>query len=283
MRMNRKRIEKALEEALSDVRDSRVREAMAYALLAGGKRIRPLFLFAVSTGYGVPEEEGMALACALEMIHTYSLIHDDLPAMDDDDFRRGRLACHKQFDEATAILAGDGLLTEAFRLAVKAPVSANRLLTCVQVLAAMAGASGMVYGQCLDLAEDDSYDWEMVKNVHRYKTGCLLAAPFMIGALLGGQREECVQKWKEVGMNIGLAFQIQDDLLDETGSVEKLGKSSSDQRNNKVTSVSLLGVQEAEKRMREYYAESRRLICEMPSFDAEPLFELLEMIQNRDR
>lgn len=283
MQMDQKKIDDLLAAALSGVTDSRVKEAMAYALLAGGKRIRPLLLFAVLKGYGEAEEKGIALACALEMIHTYSLIHDDLPAMDNDDFRRGRPSCHKRFDEATAILAGDGLLTEAFHIASQAPVSKKCLLDCIRVLAKMAGPDGMVYGQCLDMAENDVYDWEMIKKVHHYKTGCLLSAPLMIGALLSNQKEAIIQKWEQIGMQIGLAFQIQDDLLDETKSAVELGKSNSDVRNHKVTSVSLCGLTEARKQMQHFYAESDRQIREMPSFEAKSLFTLIKMIQNRDR
>ena len=283
MQMDQKKIDALLAQALSDVQESRVKEAMTYTLLAPGKRIRPLLLFAILDGYDQAKEKGIALACALEMIHAYSLIHDDLPAMDNDDFRRGRPTCHKRFDEATAILAGDGLLTQAFHIASKAPLPAPELLKCIQVLAEMAGPNGMVYGQCLDMAENASYDWEMLQKVHHCKTGCLLAAPFMIGAILSAQKEEVVQKWKQIGMQTGLAFQIQDDLLDETKSAADLGKSNSDIRNHKVTSVSLCGLANAKKQMQQLYDESYRQIREISSFAPESLFTLMKMIQNRDR
>ena len=268
-----------LNACIDRIRESRVREAMRYSLLAGGKRIRPNLLYAVAEGYGVSKETADPFACALEMIHTYSLIHDDLPAMDNDDLRRGRPTCHKQFDEATAILAGDGLLTYAFETASRSDSEYKG--DCIAVLAEMSGPNGMVLGQCLDMGEEiGKTSWEDLKEVHRYKTGCLLSAPLMIGALLAGRRED-VETWHRIGEAAGLAFQIQDDILDEELTPEEFGKSTSDTDNGKVTSVSLLGKENAEKMMNSLYEECRETIRSFGNFNSGPVLKLIDSIQNR--
>ena len=202
------RIEEVLKNCLNRLHDSRVKEAMAYSLLAGGKRIRPNLLYETLKGYGKQESCGDEYAAAIEMIHTYSLIHDDLPAMDNDDLRRGRPTCHKQFDEATAILAGDGLLTFAFETCAKAETPSDIKVRCIAMLARMAGADGMVHGQDLDMNESLCSDWNYLVDVHTYKTGCLLSIPLMIGACLCGQSEDIIEQWHSIGNMIGLAFQI---------------------------------------------------------------------------
>lgn len=273
--------ENILKEALSSIQDSRVKDAMAYSLLAGGKRLRPTFLFEVLKGYGVKEEVGIPFACAIEMIHTYSLIHDDLPAMDNDDMRRGKPTNHKQFDEATAILAGDGLLTYAFEYASHAEIDPKVGMDCLKVLAEKAGASGMIYGQCLDTLEEMSHtDLEELKRIHNYKTGCLFEAPLMIGAILAG-KEKDIAKWETIGETIGLAFQVQDDVLDVIKTSDELGKTNSDVRNEKVTSVSLLGVEKAETYMRKLYEESCKMIEDIEGFESKSLIELLKGIEAR--
>lgn len=271
------RVEDKLTEMMSTVSDSRVREAMLYSLMAGGKRIRPNMLYATAHGYGLCDEDVDAFACALEMIHTYSLIHDDLPAMDNDDLRRGKPTCHKQFDEATAILAGDGLLTYAFETAASSPVNPSYVVKAIGVLAQMAGPSGMVLGQCLDTEEgESSVDWDALMNIHAHKTGCLLSAALMIPAVLAGCDTETVEQWHTIGDMIGLAFQIQDDILDVTLTAEEFGKSNSDVRNEKVTSVTLLGLEEAEKRMQQLYQESMQRIEAFKGFDSKELRGLIE-------
>ena len=208
------RIEKVLAEKIDALADSKVKEAMRYSLIAPGKRVRPNLLYEVVKGYGLSESVADEFACAIEMIHTYSLIHDDLPAMDNDDLRRGRPTCHKQFDEATAILAGDGLLTYAFDVASSSTADPSIVVKCIQVLAQCAGSNGMVLGQDLDMNESNASDWDYVRKVHKYKTGCLLSAPLMMGALVAGKDDETVRQWHEIGISLGLAFQIQDDILD---------------------------------------------------------------------
>ncbi len=275
------RIEKVLEEKIDELADSKVKEAMRYSLIAPGKRVRPNLLYEVVKGYGLLESVADEFACAIEMIHTYSLIHDDLPAMDNDDLRRGRLTCHKQFDEATAILAGDGLLTYAFDVASSSTADLSIVVKCIQVLAQCAGSNGMVLGQDLDMNESNTSDWDYVRKVHKYKTGCLLSAPLMMGALLAGKNDETVRQWHEIGISLGLAFQIQDDILDVELSSEEFGKSNSDEKNDKKTSVSLLGLEQSKELMISEYEKVKQSISEMHDFNGEKLISFIESIEKR--
>ena len=256
------------------------REAMRYSLLAGGKRLRPQMVFSVIEGYHLNNEIGYDYAAALEMIHTYSLIHDDLPAMDNDDLRRGKPTCHKQFDEATAILAGDGLLTYAFEVLAKADLPHNAL--AVQILAKCAGSSGMVLGQTLDMHEDSRVDYKALEEIYKYKTGCLFSAALMLGALASNKVDnKTLSTWDSIGTKIGIAFQIQDDLLDVRMDSAALGKSNSDVRNEKVTAVSLLGEEQAEKLMNELYAECDKMLSNIEDFDNCILTNLLNGVKTR--
>lgn len=275
------RIEKVLEEKINELADSKVKEAMRYSLIAPGKRVRPNLLYEVVKGYGLLESVADEFACAIEMIHTYSLIHDDLPAMDNDDLRRGRLTCHKQFDEATAILAGDGLLTYAFDVASSSTADPSIVVKCIQVLAQCAGSNGMVLGQDLDMNESNTSDWNYVRKVHNYKTGCLLSAPLIMGALLAGKNDETVRQWHEIGISLGLAFQIQDDILDVELSSEEFGKSNSDEKNDKKTSVSLLGLEQSKELMISEYEKVKQSISEMHGFNGEELVSFIESIEKR--
>lgn len=275
------RIEKVLAEKIDALADSKVKEAMRYSLIAPGKRIRPNLLYEVVKGYGLSESVADEFACAIEMIHTYSLIHDDLPAMDNDDLRRGRPTCHKQFDEATAILAGDGLLTYAFDVASSSTADPSIVVKCIQVLAQCAGSNGMVLGQDLDMNESNASDWDYVRKVHKYKTGCLLSAPLMMGALVAGKDDETVRQWHEIGISLGLAFQIQDDILDVELSSEEFGKSNSDEKNDKKTSVTLLGLEQSKERMISEYEKVMQSISEMHDFNGEQLISFIESIEKR--
>lgn len=263
------------------ITDSSVKEAMLYSLLLGGKRIRPRLLYDVLNGYGIDDEIGDRFAIAIEMIHTYSLIHDDLPAMDNDDYRRGNLTCHKKFNEATAILAGDALLTEAFNVVTKADIDAEKRVKCIEILASKAGANGMILGQILDMEEiegitniDDLY------NIHLHKTGCLLQSPLLIAAILA-DREDDINTWSEIGAELGLAFQVQDDILDVTESEETLGKSTSDITNNKVSVVSLLGIDEATRVMNNFYDSSIELIKGIQSFNPSFILDTIARLKER--
>lgn len=273
--------EQFLERQCQLMKKSRVSEAMEYSLTGKGKRLRPQLLFAVLSGYGLDPKTGFSAAAALEMVHTYSLIHDDLPAMDNDDYRRGRKTCHKQFDEATAILAGDGLLTAAFALAAEASDNASIALAVVKELAAAAGADGMILGQIKDLEAEnsDQVSLEALKEVHLYKTGCLFTAPLVIGAILAGQPQD-ISRWRKTGALMGLAFQIQDDILDVTKSSRELGKSASDLDNNKATYVSLLGLGQAQDAMTEVYRETRDSIRQI-GVDVRELAAILDAMEFR--
>lgn len=275
------RIEKVLAEKIDALADSKVKEAMRYSLIAPGKRVRPNLLYEVVKGYGLSESVADEFACAIEMIHTYSLIHDDLPAMDNDDLRRGRPTCHKQFDEATAILAGDGLLSYAFDVASSSTADPSIVVKCIQVLAQCAGSNGMVLGQDLDMNESNASDWDYVRKVHKYKTGCLLSAPLMMGALVAGKDDETVRQWHEIGISLGLAFQIQDDILDVELSSEEFGKSNSDEKNDKKTSVTLLGLEQSKERMISEYEKVKQSISEMHDFNGEQLISFIESIEKR--
>lgn len=274
--------EDLLNEKIDALPSSTVREAMRYSLMAGGKRIRPRLLYETVRGYGLDEHTADPFACGLEMIQTYSLIHDDLPAMDNDDLRRGKPSCHKQFNEAIAILAGDGLLTYAFQVCAESTADSDKVQKCIEILSHMAGADGMVLGQNLDIEEGEHpVDWNALQNIHRYKTGHLLAAPFMMGAVLAGKDDETVERWEQIGYTVGLAFQVQDDILDVELTAEEFGKSNSDERNEKVTSVTLLGIEEAQKLMHSLYGQASDAIRAEKGFESEALCSLLKQIEER--
>ena len=274
-------IESLLENYINSLPDSTTKSAMLYSLTAGGKRIRPHLLYTVLKGYNVNPEIGNPFACALEMIHTYSLIHDDLPAMDNDDLRRGLPTCHKQFDEATAILAGDGLLTYAFEVAATSNEDSDTVIKCISILSKMAGPSGMVYGQQLDLeAENKVIDWTMLQRIHEHKTGCLLTAPLLMACILS-EHEEDILAWKKIGFSLGLAFQIQDDILDIELTAKEFGKSNSDQKNHKGTSVSILGIERAKEVMNNLYQSATHEIQSLTGFKSEELLEYVHQIQQR--
>lgn len=262
---------------------SRVVEAMRYSLLGGGKRLRPILCLAAAEAVGGDSLQALPVACALEMIHTYSLIHDDLPAMDDDDLRRGRPTCHKQFDEATAILAGDGLLTAAFLVlakgALQQPNQASRYAEVIHLIAHAAGHEGMVGGQMADLlAEGQPSSLEQVEAIHRLKTGALLTASVRAGALLGGGTAEQVAALTRYGEKFGLIFQITDDLLDVEGDASEMGKATGmDAVRQKATYPAVLGVAGAKTQARHLVAEA---LAELDAFGtaAAPLRELVQYL-----
>ena len=225
-------------------------EAMRYSVFAGGKRLRPILVFAGGDLIqdGLDRNNFLPFAAAIEMIHTYSLIHDDLPAMDDDDVRRGKPSCHRQFGEGMAILAGDALLTFAFEICSKSnDISQDARLKIISEYSSAAGYSGMVGGQVFDLkAEGKNLTLEELSGIHLRKTARLIAAPLIAGALVADATDEQIEKISEYGINLGLAFQIVDDILDVTGDEEKLGKKvGSDESKEKVTYPTLCGIDES--------------------------------------
>jgi len=224
--------------------------AMNYSLLLGGKRIRPIVTMTVLRAFGIDPKPYQSILCALECIHTYSLIHDDLPAMDNDDYRRGKLTNHKVYGEGLAILAGDGLLTEAFSLAAQNQAASPKpLLTIIQILSRDAGPAGMVGGQAFDLlSEGQHLPLKELQLLHRGKTGALFNASVEIGLVLADVEEVVYKDFMYYADRLGLLFQITDDILDVTGTIEELGKTpGSDVRQDKSTYVSLLGLEGAKQ------------------------------------
>lgn len=251
MQADMTRIESALQKYLSRETGEgydRIFEAVKYSAMAGGKRLRPMIVLEFCRMLKGDVEKALPFACALEMIHTYSLIHDDLPCMDDDDLRRGRQTCHKKFDEATAVLAGDGLLTAAFETAAMAKdVSAETALRCVRILGSAAGMNGMIGGQILDIgAEHRKISLDELRLLQQLKTGCLLRAACELGCAAAEITDEkTLEAARTYGEKLGLAFQIQDDILDIEGNAETLGKTiGKDARDEKSTFPSLLGMEE---------------------------------------
>ena len=228
-----------------ELRYADLQEAMEYSLLAGGKRIRPVLALEVCRMCGGDPEAALPFACALEMVHTYSLIHDDLPAMDDDQLRRGRPTNHVVYGEATAILAGDGLLTAAFEQLTKAELPPQRIVDAVACLARNAGPGGMVGGQALDMAGGGrSMTRGELEQLQSLKTGALISAAAELGCIAAGGTQEQLQKVREYAQALGRAFQVQDDILDVTSTDEELGKNvGSDRANEKTTFVTALGLE----------------------------------------
>lgn len=237
-------------------------EAMKYSLTAGGKRIRPVLSLACGEMFGA-KQEVLPFASALEMIHTYSLIHDDLPCMDNDELRRGKPTNHVVFGEATALLAGDALLTRAFEISVKhSNVTAEKTANCVRVLAEAAGTEGMIGGQVIDLEhEEKPTDAETLHAMHRGKTGALIVAAVKLGAVIGGASETEIERLVRYAENLGLAFQIKDDILDVEGNAGLLGKNTGmDATMKKTTFVSLYGVERSKEMLEEYTKRAKEAL-----------------------
>jgi geranylgeranyl diphosphate synthase type II len=263
-------------------------EAMKYSLMAGGKRIRPVLCLAACEAVGGEPQKALIAACALEMIHTYSLIHDDLPAMDDDELRRGKATCHIAYDEATAILAGDALLTLAFEVLSSVDSNdgypADNWMQVIRLISGAAGYQGMIQGQMLDIAsEGKALDADALETMHRLKTGALIEASLACGALLGGANHSQRKLIGDYGRNIGLAFQVTDDLLNVEGNPDLMGKAvGTDSERDKSTYPSVMGVEKT----REF---SKKLIQEalqaLETFDkqADPLRAIATYIIERNR
>jgi geranylgeranyl diphosphate synthase type II len=256
LRQQRQLVEESLDKLLpsSDSYPPELMDAMRYSVFAGGKRLRPILMMAAAESVGGDHAITLPAACALEYIHTYSMIHDDLPAMDDDDYRRGKPTSHKAFGEAIAILAGDALLTYAFEVLSMPPlvdqVVPELLLQVQRRLAQAAGSFGMIGGQVVDiLSEGQEVDLPVLEYIHRHKTGALIEAAVTIGGLLGGGSPEQVLALEQYGQNVGWAFQVTDDILDVVGDASVLGKDvGRDEQQDKVTYPALLGVDASRQR-----------------------------------
>ncbi|MGL5196720.1 MAG: geranylgeranyl diphosphate synthase CrtE [Chroococcales cyanobacterium] len=278
-------VEAALDQSLPIKAPETIYEAMRYSLLAGGKRLRPILCLASCELVGGTVDMAMPTACALEMVHTMSLIHDDLPAMDNDDYRRGKLTNHKVYGEDIAILAGDGLLVYAFEVVATQTqnVPAPRVLKAIAQLAHAFGADGVVGGQVVDLQCEGKTDTsvETLHFIHTHKTGALLEACVVCGAILGGAADEDLQRLSRYAQNIGLAFQIIDDILDITKTQEELGKTAGkDLQAQKATYPSIWGLEESTRQAQALIEQAK---AELASFGnkALPLVSLADFITNR--
>ena len=279
-------VEAALEEFYGDQQlAANLREAVLYSIHAGGKRIRPYLLLEVLESLQVPITLAHAqVAAALEMIHTGSLIHDDLPAMDDDDFRRGRLTNHKKFGEALAILAGDALFLDPYALIAQADLPNEIKVDLIASLSLSSGSMGMVAGQVLDMeGEGKHLNLEELQTIHANKTGKLLAFPFQAAGVIAGLDENLQKQLKTVGELIGLAFQVRDDILDVTASFEEIGKTpQKDLQAEKSTYPALLGLDEAKifcNRTLDQANEKLDVISQLVDFDEEPIVKIVESLR----
>jgi len=275
----RRAVEAALERYLppKDAPPATIHEAMRYSVFAGGKRLRPILVIAGAEAVGGAMEPVLPSACALELIHTYSLIHDDLPAMDDDDYRRGRLTNHKVFGEAIAILAGDALLTLAIAL-----LAEHATLEVIREVAVAAGTFGMIGGQVVDIqSEGKSVDAERLEYIHRHKTAALIRCSLRSGALLAGASPSALEAIGEAGAHLGLAFQIVDDILDVEGSLEALGKTAgSDQRKKKVTYPEYFGLEASRLKAKSLIEEAKARLQPLGP-KVEPIRALADFIFQR--
>jgi geranylgeranyl diphosphate synthase type II len=281
-------VDKALEKLVPPAQafPVSVHEAMRYSLFGGGKRIRPILAIAAAEALGAKTADLLPIAGSLELIHTYSLIHDDLPAMDDDDFRRGRATCHKIYGEAIAILAGDGLLNMAFEVLSdprrRKAIPANRLFDIIKEISTASGVFGMIGGQVVDIeSEGKDVDFPTLEYIHTHKTGALIRSSVRVGALYAKAGKRQFTALTHYGEMAGLAFQIADDILDITGSQEEIGKDvGSDIKKGKKTFPSFYGLEESRVRAREV---SGKAVAALEGFGrvADPLRELATYIVNR--
>ncbi|MDR3415383.1 MAG: polyprenyl synthetase family protein [Nevskia sp.] len=278
------RLQHALDQRLPAAAEdpARLHQAMRYAC-DGGKRLRALLVYAAGESLGAAVGKLDAAACAVELIHAYSLVHDDLPAMDDDDLRRGRPTVHKAYDEATAILVGDGLQTLAFAVLADEPsLDVGQRLRMVSILARASGSLGMVGGQAVDIASEGRLiALEELQSLHARKTGALILASLQLAAVAANATPAAQQALESYGRDIGLAFQIQDDVLDETASTEALGKTAGkDLRQQKSTYPALLGLDGARRRAAELFEQARSAVAALPGGGA-PLRWLADFIEGR--
>jgi geranylgeranyl diphosphate synthase type II len=262
-------------------------EAMRYSLFAGGKRLRPILLMAAAEAIGSKGTNYLHIACGMEMIHTYSLIHDDLPAMDNDDYRRGKLTNHKVYGEATAILAGDALLTMAFRIlagiANNKGIDARLVLQIIDEIADAAGVNGMIGGQVVDIeSENKSIDSDTLVYIHTHKTGALYCASLRCGAILAGASDKQISALTRYAEYLGLAFQITDDILDVEGDSEKLGKETgSDEKKQKATYPAMFGLDRSKSMAREAVDKAIEQLC-IFNEEADLLRDIAEYLLERD-
>ena len=269
--------------SLNNITDSKVKDAMSYSLFSNGKQLRSKILIEMTKAYGIDETLAYNPAIALEMIHTYSLIHDDLPAMDNDDLRRGKNTCHKEFDEAIAILAGDALLTHAFDLLVESSLSDTQKIQLIKLYNQYAGANGMILGQVLDMyASTSEYNLEYLKNMHLNKTGRLFSISFITSCIIANKTID-KSILDKIGSDLGLAFQIQDDLFEVTKTTEEIGKNvSSDKDNNKITINKFLNIEQANNLMNNLYDNAINNLIKL-DINSDNIIKLINNIRERSK
>lgn len=258
-------------------------EAMKYSLVNGGKRLRPVLCLEFANSLGIDKTKALPFACAIEYIHTYSLIHDDLPCMDDDDYRRGKPSCHKQFSEATALLAGDALLTHAFQIITESDLPSEKKVEAVSLLSQNSGINGMIGGQVIDLKyEQENPNLNQILSVHKLKTGALISAACLLGCIAGSATDKQFAAASKYAYTLGIAFQIKDDILDVVGNSEILGKPvGSDCENDKTTYVTITGIEKAQNDVAELTEKAIKLL---DVFDNnEFLSELSKTLVNRNK
>ena len=260
-------------------------KSMNYSLMAGGKRLRPILIMAAADAVGADGEKFLHLATSIEMIHTYSLIHDDLPAMDNDDYRRGKLTNHKVFGDGIAILAGDALLTMAFEVIADSPnIDTEKKLKVIKEMSSAAGAEGMVGGQVIDLESECKHiDMDTLRKMHSAKTGALFCAAIRSGAILGGATDKQLADLTQYARCFGLAFQITDDILDVTGDEASIGKPvGSDEKNHKSTYVTLGSLQSAQELAQKAVNEAKKALADFGT-EADFLRELVDYLISRKK
>lgn len=266
---------------------SQLHSAIRYSVLSGGKRIRPVLAFATAEAFGLEREKALAAACAVELIHAYSLIHDDLPAMDDDDLRRGMPTCHIKYGEATAILAGDALQAMAFEMLCSyGEHSATSRVEMIKTLSVASGTQGMVGGQAIDLdSVGQTLSLTSLERMHNFKTGALIEASIILGALSAATNTDTsLQPLRKYARSIGLAFQVQDDILDITSDTATLGKTQgADEARNKPTYPALLGLEGAKKKAQELHHTALKALDELGQLDTSRLAQISEFIISRAR
>lgn len=284
---------KKVDECLNNIIETKsnpqkiIYESMNYSLKSGGKRLRPILMLSTYGIFENDDEKVMPFACAMEMIHTYSLIHDDLPAMDNDDYRRGKLSNHKMFNEATAILAGDALLNKAFEVGLNAIINynldVNRAVKALSVISNSSGTEGMIGGQIVDIFGNDKIQTlDELKYMYSLKTGAIIKSSVVAGAYLGGAIEDELYALENYAENIGIAFQIEDDILDVEGTQEKIGKPiGSDIANDKVTYLSFVNIEEAKKDVYDYTDKAIKSL-DIFGKEAKYLIEIAKYLTNRD-
>lgn len=278
-------VERRIIDLLPECRDGQdeVVEAMKYSLTNGGKRLRPVFCLEFAKACGADRYTALELACAVEYVHTYSLIHDDLPCMDNDDMRRGKPSCHKKFGEATALLAGDALLTQAFQIVAASNLKDDKKVLAVQLLSQNSGVEGMLGGQVIDLKyESQTPSLKQLLSVHRLKTGALISAACLLGCIAAGASETQIEAASRFAYNLGIAFQIKDDILDVVGDSAILGKNTgSDAANDKITYVSIVGTEKAQQDVKTLTDNAVK--CLSAFENVEFLVLLADMLVNRNK